>query len=307
MVAILRRLVVLEREHAQPTAEELRVADALDELRRELDEVRTRQEADAQVRRENLRPCEVCFDEGVPGSDGVGCLPVNDELPGPDAANGHFVCKGCIGDLVRAQSEPEPEFPDGSIHCPGRDPADALRRCSAPPFTSQQLAQHCRVEEYAVYQRSKTRLMEAGIEQQMKVEFRRRLERELAQLRDDGEVHQHQQHIVERILVLRCPRCNAAFVDFNGCLALTCANPRCGCRFCGLCLRDCGADAHAHVGVCPEGRGQGLFVGADVWGELMRHRRERLVHRYLAGLPEPVRRRVRERVRRDCEDLGIRI
>lgn len=51
--------------------------------------------------------------------------------------------------------------------------------------------------------------------------------------------------ITECELTLRCPCCAAPFVDFNGCLALECAN--CGADFCAVCLADCNEDAHAHI------------------------------------------------------------
>ena len=43
---------------------------------------------------------------------------------------------------------------------------------------------------------------------------------------------------------LKCPKCNTAFLDYDGCNALYCD---CGCKFCAVCLKDCGADAHQHV------------------------------------------------------------
>jgi len=45
-------------------------------------------------------------------------------------------------------------------------------------------------------------------------------------------------------MILKCPKCNAAFLDYTGCNALYC---RCGCKFCAICLQDCGGDAHPHV------------------------------------------------------------
>ena len=45
-------------------------------------------------------------------------------------------------------------------------------------------------------------------------------------------------------LLLKCPSCKTAFLDYNGCNALYC---HCGCKFCAICLKDCGADAHPHV------------------------------------------------------------
>ena len=57
---------------------------------------------------------------------------------------------------------------------------------------------------------------------------------------EDLQIEQMRCHIVDRILTLQCPRCNAAFLDFNGCFALTCH--RCRCGFCAYCLADCGND-----------------------------------------------------------------
>merc|ERR1711939_937344 len=66
-------------------------------------------------------------------------------------------------------------------------------------------------------------------------------------------------HIVEKILTLACPRCKQAFVDFSGCMALTCSRAGCGCGFCALCQEDCGNDAHAHLGRgCPMARKLGV-------------------------------------------------
>ena len=52
--------------------------------------------------------------------------------------------------------------------------------------------------------------------------------------------------IVERDLTLHCPRCGQAFFDFQGCCALHCMDS-CGAAFCGLCLADCGENAHPHL------------------------------------------------------------
>jgi hypothetical protein len=56
--------------------------------------------------------------------------------------------------------------------------------------------------------------------------------------------------IVDEILTLRCPRCEAAFVDFADCFAVECGS--CDCNFCGWCFKDCGDNAHSHVADCPE-------------------------------------------------------
>merc|ERR1711933_318774 len=93
------------------------------------------------------RMCEVCFEEGTLGIDGIACAAVEpvvldalvEEIPQPQQPCAHFVCNDCFSALVRAQSEPEigamPENPDGSILCPGRCRHDPARRCGAQPFT----------------------------------------------------------------------------------------------------------------------------------------------------------------------------
>lgn len=48
-------------------------------------------------------------------------------------------------------------------------------------------------------------------------------------------------------LTMKCPRCNTAFYDYDGCNALSCSQVTCGAAFCALCLKDCGSDAHEHV------------------------------------------------------------
>jgi hypothetical protein len=57
-------------------------------------------------------------------------------------------------------------------------------------------------------------------------------------------------------LNLKCPRCQSAFLDYDGCNALTCAVPNCRAAFCAICLKDCGSDAHQHV---MNTHGGGLF------------------------------------------------
>jgi len=96
--------------------------------------------------------------------------------------------------------------------------------------------------------------------------------------------------VVDEILTLRCPRpnCRAAFVDFDGCFALTCG--RCRAGFCGWCLADCGADAHGHVARCREGTGK-LYPdgGMLTFNNHHDHRRGQLVAERLAREPAAVR------------------
>lgn len=54
---------------------------------------------------------------------------------------------------------------------------------------------------------------------------------------------------LEDIVTLRCPKCNAAFCDFTGCLAIQC---RCTLHFCGLCMESFPTSrlCHTHILNC---------------------------------------------------------
>lgn len=112
----------------------------------------------------------------------------------------------------------------------------------------QEVALHSSAEAYGAYLAARDRVREAVQAAQHAKEmhaFEERLRKEL-----NDQVAPVRNLIIERVLTRHCPRCQAAFVDFDGCLALTCAKASCKCAFCAICLEDCGADAHAHVGRC---------------------------------------------------------
>ena len=84
-------------------------------------------------------------------------------------------------------------------------------------------------------------------------------------------------HIVNDILTLKCPRCKTAFIDFNGCCALTCETCKCG--FCAWCLTDCGGDAHGHIPTCAVRRD--VFTQLAEWKIFQRERQMKQVDEYL--------------------------
>ena len=95
------------------------------------------------------------------------------------------------------------------------------------------------------------KLAEAKLARDMEVQKQAELKRELARLAQMDERQRRVECCRRRLVELltdACPRCQAAFVDFDDCFALTCA--RCPCGFCAWCLADCGADAHRHVAHC---------------------------------------------------------
>ena len=118
----------------------------------------------------------------------------------------------------------------------------------------------------------------------------------------------HRLHIIENILTLKCPRdaCKAAFIDFDGCFALTCS--RCRCGFCAYCLQDCGTDAHQHVANCAHNtaKGRNLHAPIDAFHRAQKGRVTRLLREFIAGsVDRDVRQELVLSLDRDLRDLGI--
>jgi hypothetical protein len=80
----------------------------------------------------------------------------------------------------------------------------------------------------------------------------------------------HYDVVVQDLLTLKCPNCQIAFLDFDGCLAIKC---NCGKYFCAKCMRKCEDDkeAHTHVLVC---HGE-YYMSAHDW--------ERHIHNFKCG------------------------
>lgn len=112
----------------------------------------------------------------------------------------------------------------------------------------QEVALHVEADTYDAYLRARDRVREAAQAAQAAAEMRAFEERLRKELND--QITPVRNTIIEGVLTLHCPRCMTAFLDFDGCLALSCARAGCGCGFCGVCLKDCGGDAHGHLGTC---------------------------------------------------------
>jgi IBR domain, a half RING-finger domain/Zinc finger C-x8-C-x5-C-x3-H type (and similar)/RNA recognition motif. (a.k.a. RRM, RBD, or RNP domain) len=114
-------------------------------------------------------------------------------------------------------------------------------------------------------------------------------------------------HIIEEVLTLRCPRCKQAFLDFDGCFALSCNS--CPCGFCGWCLSDCGSDAHAHVKSCPskpKGAINETYFGTkEQFEEAQRQRRQRDLKNFLRSLNATEREQTLKALSQDLEDLNL--
>ena len=123
---------------------------------------------------------------------------------------------------------------------------------------------------------------------------------------DERDAELLKMHIVEEILTLKCPRCRVAFIDFDGCFALTCH--KCHCGFCAWCFKDCGGDAHQHVAHCQQNLANGNVFGSKVqFVSHHRERRQRLVRDIIYGKNVKVQSLVKEKLLKELSDLKIQI
>lgn len=219
----------------------------------------------------------------------------------------HFVCNGDVEATAQIFCSLAPGViaKQGALRCQEQG-------CAAAPWSNASLAQSLSAAQFSAYVE---KLREVS-ENLALVEQRQRHEAELVQLQRmwrgeltrNDEVALHRRHIRDDLLCLRCPRCKSAFVidDFDSCLAMNCAS--CKAAFCAWCLRDCGADGHAHVNECERNptRPRTVFSNAAQFEKAHRERFAKVVGDYLPALRnDEIRAAVREAIRRDLDDLGV--
>ncbi|EOD21554.1 hypothetical protein EMIHUDRAFT_240994 [Emiliania huxleyi CCMP1516] len=313
--AALQRLVRLEREQCAPTAEEGQLAAARAELARHAANADVAAASAAQQQ----RTCVICFcDYSL--NEGIECS-------APARAKAHFMCNGCLGTYVTGQVTDHEDAnlrrfeQRGGVRCPSFIAPRAGQpivpgTCCAPAYTDAALASRLPDVTFALYFNAKSKVAEQQIElaaKQRSAAEVARLQAELARRDEDVRAAQVRTHIIEKILNPACPRCGQAFIDFEGCFALSCS--RVGCTmpphgFCAYCLHDANGDAHHHVAHCRYNiapPGNGVFASIEVYREAERRRCQRMLREYLGKLDE----RTRARALRDCaqefRDLRVQL
>ena len=252
--------------------------------------------------------CLVCFDE-YPALKGLECNVAEGEAAGGSAdpmPARHFVCEECLAGHVASAVEPgsiDLFSRRGGVRCV--DPG-----CRAPAFTDAALAKALPEACFAQYTLAKERVAEQRINAELEAGFTERLRVEREKAGGEGRAA-IKEYICEKILTLACPRCKQAFVDFNGCMALTCSRAGCGCGFCALCQADCGNDAHKHVGDgCPLaahiGVRKGEFHLSDAAYTKAAGKAKALrLAAYLETLTEAQRQHALEDCAKELHDLGL--
>ena len=279
--------------------------------------------------------CLVCFDD-YPALQGIECTPVIEEVveqvkplgwlpnffggppPPPPvaaaaAAKCHFLCDECLAGHVGASidhSNLDTFRQRGGVCC-------VAEGCKALPFADAILAKMLPLQNFENYLKAKEIIAEQRINAELEEGFEARLMVE----RNKAGDHARQvikDHIVEKILTLACPRCGQAFIDFNGCWALYCGRPGCGCGFCAICQEDCqgpetavsgGDPAHKHVASCPLlkriGMADKVHQGGGTWEEASRKAKMLMLKDYLGTLTETQRQHALTDCERELRDLQI--
>jgi len=172
-----------------------------------------------------------------------------------------------------------------------------------------QVARHVSESAFASHLASAMTLREEALHQELQEFFEQKLQLELKrrdELQELQWLEDARRNVIDNILTLACPRCRQAFVDFEGCFALTCS--RCQCGFCAWCLEDCGSDAHQHVRFCRHNNnGQGeLFGNSLQFEQAQQCRRVAMLNDHVRSQPEERRLLLLQSIETELLDLGLK-
>jgi hypothetical protein len=260
------------------------VAARLRELRRAISE-------------DALVECAGCL-EALDRALCVGCRA--GEGGGGGGGGAHWLCRSCLCAHVQYCAQPaQLAAHEGGIPCPSSD-------CAAPPHSIERLGKHLDPATVLGYAGAlKHHFADvARLRKEAAAARARAAAAALAAATRAERVRLLRLVIAEAELTLHCPRCGAAFVDYDNCNALVCG--QCAAGFCGLCLEDCGRDAHEHFYAAhgPDIHNRALFEGAH-----RERRRAGVVKRLrdLAGQPEAalLQRELLAALGKDLEGLRI--
>ena len=177
--------------------------------------------------------CVVCFDDDC--TKNIQC------------ERGHIYCVACFEHLVNSQCS---NYDDRWSRTMGGVSCSICEHL----FDGHMIAQNVSKSIFDVYSDSKKKYTE----QKTELELQERLKT----TKPAEGIQKHIEYILENILTLKCPNCNAAFLDFDGCLAVKCN--KCPIFFCGTGCGFFGDDGlvHGHITGCLYATGE-LHVNTD--------------------------------------------
>lgn len=242
--------------------------------------------------------CGVCMDH-CNREDGYMC------------SNRHFICWDCFDGYIASAMAPDAikrsVNEDGNLKCMNCDEFCSLAKVAAYGSAAavKTFKELLKLQTKTTVDKNVTEAVETE-RTRLTAEFQRiqaikdAVERRAELIRVD---------VIDNVLTLRCPQCRLAFLDFSGCLALTCS--MCQCGFCAWCLKDCGVDAHAHVAHCPEGKTNGnVFASFEMFEAHHRERKRKKIEDILdtaARADRKIASMAAELLQPDLQGTGIKL
>ena len=209
--------------------------------------------------------CNVCFVE-------------TSSLKGIRCSNTHFTCNDCFGGYISSVC-------DDALNKGCLDVKCVMPDC-AFVFEHHDVCHHLLdPETYDKFAEAGKRLREQKALQEEAQRLEEESQRQLRMLsEEERKINDARKKITEDILTLKCPSCKAAFVDFDGCFALSCKS--CPCRFCAGCLAPAkdGQECHRHVSACEVCRKAGVngYFGTEAqFEQIHKTRRSKLLKEFL--------------------------
>jgi hypothetical protein len=187
----------------------------------------------------------------------------------------------------------------GQLHCPmcpAKLPMDDVNR-----LVSEEVRQSLK----AAVQKGMEAMMIPRIEKDY-ADRLRQLEQNIKDRSVADQVAREEQYVVEDLINIKCPRCNAVFDAFDGCFAFKCH--RCAAGICGWCMADCGDDAHAHVRQCKINQGHGDFFGTMQQFQKLRNAERKVrILQHLRSLEPSLRALLKPRLNKHLMDHGVKL
>ena len=217
MMAVMRRLIELEKEFCYATAEELRLTRLAVEMQRELEVLRFEAATQVDAHEEEKQTCCICYDD-APISAGIGC----------ERSADHFICANCapreVQRILEAIQEAEPlarhRAQGGRILCVQKD-------CNAP-YAESALARALPDGLFREYRAVQDAVVEQRLFEELQQRFQEQLETARRELENANNVARVEQGAAATVEFMRrqypnavqCPRCHAGPVIPENCYDL---------------------------------------------------------------------------------------
>ena len=211
----------------------------------------------------------------------------------------HTMCAECFEEHAVMESS-DPSF-DGNLRCC----ASKGFGCKAEPFSTfliiRQLTKEKAQQFFDGFKRSHERVV---VDEFKRLELKRVAEEGLK-----SDLEKAKDHIFENILTLRCPKegCGMAFIDFTGCLALTC--PRCKSGICAKCFKQFGINAHPHIqrGECEIDSCKDLFASQTYITQVQKLYKTQKLDAYVKTLAPSVATTILTNYKKEIKEAGVNI